>query len=182
MAYIIHRACVSRTKNGSSELVTSELKHRFINQDHLGSYPVLHYIEPWTISFTLHCPSSLSCTKVYMAIDSGGFSRVTGLHLLNSSQRRRYSGQLSRFTRSVATSERCSTEHLGYTNHAVINARTLFAHDYPPLSIVMCSFMQLNDLEQCRLNARFEIAGTPVLSNLNTDSHATAPLHHCATA
>ena len=113
-------------------------------------------------------------------------------HLLSSSQKRRPSVRLCRST--IRTAIRAvSGIHLGNTIRSVINALRLFAHGYPPLFIARYSFMQLNDLEQRRLNARFEIAGqdsNPGFLKLkfrcsrHCASHhrATAPPRHRATA
>ena len=73
-------------------------------------------------------------------------------------------------------------------SYASINARRLFVHKYPPLSIARYSFIQLSDLESCRVKTTYTTFDTAAydsnLGSLRRESEAlaTAPLRHCATA
>ena len=75
-------------------------------------------------------------------------------------------------------------------SHAAINARRLFVHNYPPVSVARTSFTQLSEGAQCRVTKfaqclqRIEIRVLLVESpKLQALRHcATAPLRHCATA
>ena len=45
-----------------------------------GNVPVQHQtqlrLNDWAVLFTLHCSSSLTCMRGYLAIDSGGYNHV----------------------------------------------------------------------------------------------------------
>ena len=67
---------------------------------------------------------------------------------------------------------------------AEINARSIFAHKYPQASTTRCSFIQLSELEECRVTAfvqgstRQHMVQTRVLPNKGPILY---PLCHCAT-
>ena len=65
----------------------------------------------------------------------------------------------------------------GAYSHAIINARRLFVHTYPPLSIAMHSFTQLSELEQCIMKTLAQCS----YSNLLIRECEAVPLCHNAT-
>ena len=57
----------------------------------------------------------------------------------------------------------------------------LFIHNYPPLPVDRYSFIQLSELEQCRVKIRFHTAAEDSnVGSLSRESEVL-PQRHCAT-